>query len=213
MTAEIDEQAGPPPVRRDFLTLLTLATASVGGLAFAWPFLDSLNNAGNDDAAGTAVEVDLSHLAPGQQIVVQWRGNPVFVLRRTPEALQRLQEPALQARLRDPASAEHQQPDYARNWHRSAVPEFAVMVGVCTHLGCVPRFRPVPDGGSGGDGWPGGYLCPCHGSRFDLAGRVFGGAPALYNLPVPPYIIAGDRLRIGDGPPGSRFSWGGIVRI
>ena len=205
MTDETDDPA-PPPVRRDFLTLLTVATASVGAAAFAWPFLDSLNGAAGDDVADSAVDVDLSHLAPGQQIVVMWRGDPVFVLRRTPEALRSLREPALAARLRDPLSAQHQQPDYAENWHRSAVPEFGVMVGICTHLGCVPRFRPRPETGAG-------YLCPCHGSRFDLAGRVFAGSPALYNLPVPPYVIMGERLRIGEGPPGSQFSFGNIVRL
>ncbi len=204
MTDETD--ASPPPVRRDFLTLLTLATASLGGAAFAWPFLDSLNGAGGDDVADSAVEVDLSHLAPGQQIVVVWRGDPVFVLRRTPEALLRLQDPALQALLRDPLSVQRQQPDYAANWHRSAVPEFAVMVGICTHLGCVPRFRPRAGTGEG-------YVCPCHGSRFDLAGRVLAGSPALYNLPVPPYLVAGTKLRIGQGPPGSRFSFGEIVKV
>ncbi len=205
MTDETDDQAAQP-VRRDFLTLLTVATASVGAAAFVWPFLDSLNGAAGDDVADSGVDVDLSHLEPGQQIVVVWRGDPVFVLRRTPETLRSLQDPALAAQLRDPRSAEHQQPDYAENWHRSAVPEYGVMVGICTHLGCVPRFRPRPGSGEG-------YLCPCHGSRFDLAGRVLAGSPALYNLPVPPYVIVGQTLRIGEGPPGSRFSFGNIVRL
>ena len=209
MTDETEDGSAVPPVRRDFLTLLTVATASVGACAFAWPFLDSLGGAPGGDMADSAVDVDLSTLAPAQQIVAAWRGNPVFVVRRTPEALRRLQEPALQADLRDPLSIQHQQPDYAENWHRSAVPEFGVMVGVCTHLGCVPRYRPVPATASG----DGGYLCPCHGSRFDLAGRVFFGAPAAYNLPVPPYTIVGRTLRIGEGPPGSRFSFDGIVRL
>lgn len=201
--------AASEPVRRDFLTLLTVATAAVGACAFAWPFIDSLDGAGSGDPADAVVDIDLTHLAPGQQVEAVWRGHPVFVVHRTPEALQALQNADLQRRLRDPLSAEHQQPGYAVNWHRSIVPEFGVMVGVCTHLGCIPRFRPTADPAA-----PGGYACPCHGSRFDLAGRVFAGAPAPYNLPVPPYRLVEPRhLRIGVNPDGEHFDFETIRQI
>ena len=206
------------PVRRDFLTLLTLATASVGACAFAWPFLDSLGPANPGDPADAVVEVDLTKLAPGQQMVVVWRGHPVFVVHRTEQELHALQDAALLHDLRDPGSAELQQPDYAHNWHRSVVPEIGVLVGVCTHLGCVPRFRPGAPGAGGGGGSAiaeaGGYGCPCHGSRFDLAGRVFTGAPAPYNLPVPPHSLPHPALlRIGVDPDGSSFDFDSIRQI
>ncbi len=202
--------AGPPPVRRDFLTLLTVATAAAGAGALAWPFLDSLNSPATGEAADMTVDVDLTPLAPGQQIVATWRGYPVFIVRRTPEALRQLQEAALQTRLRDPLSAVPQQPDYAANWHRSIVPEYGVMVGICTHLGCVPRLRPPGEAA----GAAGGYACPCHGSRFDLAGRVFLGAPAQYNLPVPPYrLLSPTRLRIGDTLQDPGFEFDEIPQI
>ena len=203
----------PEPVRRDFLSLVTVATAGLGACAFSWPFLDSLGRRAAPDEAGAAVDVDLSPLAPGGQMVVVWRGMPVFVVRRTADALHRLQATQPQ-RLRDPDSTERQQPAYAANWHRSISPEFGVMVGICTHLGCVPRFRPVPEPAPGAAGWPGGYACPCHGSRFDLAGRVFVGAPAQYNLPVPPYRLTGaSGLRIGTDPDGPAFDFAGIRKI
>ena len=203
----------PEPVRRDFLSLVTVATAGLGACAFSWPFLDSLGRRGAPDEADAAVDVDLSTLAPGGQMVAVWRGMPVFVVRRTADALRRLQAEEPQ-HLRDPDSVERQQPAYATNWHRSIAPEFGVMVGICTHLGCVPKFRPTPDTAPGSGDWPGGYACPCHGSRFDLAGRVFVGAPAQYNLPVPPYRLTGpSRLRIGVDPDGPAFDFGGIRRI
>ncbi len=203
----------PEPVRRDFLSLVTVATAGLGACAFTWPFLDSLGRRSAPDDADTAVDVDLGLLASGQQAVTAWRGMPVFVVRRTPDALLRLQATASQ-HLRDPDSTERQQPAYAANWHRSIVPEVGVMVGICTHLGCVPKFRPAPEPASGGGDWPGGYACPCHGSRFDLAGRVFVGAPAQYNLPVPPYRLTGpSRLRIGVDPDGPAFDFNGIRKI
>ncbi len=206
-----DDEA-PAPVRRDFLSLVTVATAGLGACAFAWPFLDSLGRRTVQDVADTAVDVDLAPLAPGQQVVAVWRGMPVFVVRRTPDALRRLE--ATPPHLRDPSSTERQQPAYATNWHRSIVPEFGVMVGICTHLGCVPKFHPQPEPASGGGDWPGGYACPCHGSRFDLAGRVFVGAPAQYNLPVPPYrLTEPSRLRIGVDPDGSAFDFDSIRKI
>jgi ubiquinol-cytochrome c reductase iron-sulfur subunit len=165
-------------------------------------------------AAGAPVDVDLTKLQPGQQIVVLWRGKPIFILNRTPEALKELQAPALLARLRDPGSDINQQPAYARNWHRSIVPEYGIMVGICTHLGCLPGYYPRPDPANPAPNWPGGYLCPCHGSKYDLAGRVYSGVPAPDNLPVPPYhIINGKTVRLGENPPGVTFDLNSVVQI
>ncbi len=203
----------PEPVRRDFLSLVTVATAGLGACAFAWPFLDSLGRRTAPDDADTAVDVDLTPLAPGQQVVAVWRGMPVFVVRRTADTLRRLQSAATRRLLRDPDSVERQQPAYAANWHRSIVPEFGVLVGICTHLGCVPKFRPELEP-AGSDERPGGYACPCHGSRFDLAGRVFDGAPAQYNLPVPPCrLLEPSRLRIGVDPDGPAFDFDSIRKV
>ncbi|WP_428392967.1 ubiquinol-cytochrome c reductase iron-sulfur subunit [Lichenicoccus sp.] len=191
--------------RRDFLTLVTGAVATVGAGACVWPFLDSLSPASGDDLADATVDVDLSRIPPGQQSVVVWRGKPVFVLHRTTQALRSLQDTSLTGRrLRDPNSRERQQPEYAVNWHRSIAPQFGVMVGICTHLGCIPGYVPKP----------GGYVCPCHGSKFDLAGRVFTGSPAFYNLPVPPYRLLGpNSLRIGSSPVGLDFDFATIRQL
>ncbi|GBQ71864.1 ubiquinol-cytochrome c reductase iron-sulfur subunit [Ameyamaea chiangmaiensis NBRC 103196] len=208
----MDSQAAPLP-RRDFLTLATTATAAVGVGAFAWPFLDSLRPAGTD-VGRLPIDVDVSAMKPGQQIAIVWRGNPVFITRRTPAALAALKQPALAPRLRDAASSAHQQPPYAANWHRSLSPEYGVVVGVCTHLGCVPGYMPDASASIPIENWPGGYACPCHGSKFDLAGRVFKGAPAPYNLPVPPHhMMAPGTLRVGENPPGETFDFGDIVQI
>jgi ubiquinol-cytochrome c reductase iron-sulfur subunit len=200
--------------RRDFLTLLALAGAAVGVGAIAWPFIDSMEPAADTLAAGEPLDVDVSKIAPGQQIVVVWRGKPILVVRRTPEALKTLQSPALLRILSDPDSKVAQQPAYAENWHRSINPEFAVLVGICTHLGCVPNFYPNASATDPQPNWPGGYLCPCHGSKYDLAGRVYSGVPAPYNLPVPPYNMANAKtVRIGDNPAGSDFDLNTIVQI
>jgi len=200
--------------RRDFLTLVALAGAAVGTGAFAWPFIDSMQPAADTLAAGEPIDVDISKVEPGQQIVVVWRGKPILVVRRTPDALKTLQEPSLVANLSDPDSKVPQQPDYAENWHRSVVPEYAVMVGICTHLGCIPTFFPNPSSTDPVPNWPGGYLCPCHGSKYDLAGRVYSGVPAPYNLPVPPYVsVNAKTLRIGENPAGSDFDLNSIVQI
>jgi ubiquinol-cytochrome c reductase iron-sulfur subunit len=211
--AEIPADGRPAGPRRDFLTLLTGSAVLVGAGAFAWPFLDSLRPQGSGDAQ-PPVDVDLSRIAPGQQIVVVWRGKPVFVVRRTADALRRMQDPALAKRLRDPNSTVVQQPAYATNWHRSINPEYGVMVGICTHLGCVPGYTPQPDPSAANGGWPGGYACPCHGSRFDLAGRVFIGAPAPVNLPVPPHALPEPtRLRIGENADSGGFGLDDIQQI
>jgi ubiquinol-cytochrome c reductase iron-sulfur subunit len=200
--------------RRDFLTLLTGAAAVVGVGGFVWPFLDSLSPTGGSGSADATVDVDLSKIAPGQQIVVVWRGKPVFVVHRTPEALLKLQDTNLTNRLRDWTSKELQQPDYVVNWHRSIAPEYGVMVGICTHLGCVPGYAPNPSPTEPVADWPGGYACPCHGSKFDLAGRVFTGSPAFYNLPVPPYSMpTKTSLRIGTSPDDLDFDFDSIRQL
>jgi ubiquinol-cytochrome c reductase iron-sulfur subunit len=203
-----------PVTRRDFLTLVTLTGAAVGTCAMAWPFIDSMLPSADTLAAGEPVDVDISKIAAGQQIVIMWRGAPILVVRRTKEALATLQDPKLLERLRDPHSGVRQQPEYAENWHRSVVPEFAVLVGICTHLGCVPNFFPIPSDSVPVTNWPGGYFCPCHGSRYDLAGRVHLGVPAPYNLPVPPYsVVNAKTLRIGENPPGVSFALNDVVQI
>jgi ubiquinol-cytochrome c reductase iron-sulfur subunit len=202
------------PPRRDFLKLVTLTSAAVGIGAIAWALIDSMNPAADTLAAGAPLDVDLSKLAPGQQIVVLWRGKPIFVLNRTPEALKELQSPNVLSRLSDPDSRANQQPAYAQNWHRSAEPTYGVMVGICTHLGCLPGYYPKPDPSNPAPNWPGGYLCPCHGSKYDLAGRVYSGVPAPYNLPVPPYqILNGKTLRIGENPADVTFDLSSVVQI
>jgi len=206
------EPVGVP--RRDFLTLLALAGAAVGAGAIAWPFIDSMEPAADTLAAGEPVDIDVSKIAAGQQVVVVWRGKPILIVRRTPEALKTLQDPKLLGILADPDSKVLQQPDYAVNWHRSVNPEYAVMVGICTHLGCIPVFYPNPSATEPQPNWPGGYLCPCHGSKYDLAGRVYSGVPAPYNLPVPPYDMVNDKtVRIGQNPTGSDFDLNSIVQI
>jgi ubiquinol-cytochrome c reductase iron-sulfur subunit len=206
--------AGAQPRRRDFLTLVTGAGAAIGGAAIAWSLIDSMNPAADVLAAGAPMDIDLTHIAAGQQIVVRWRGSPILIVNRTPEAAKTLQTPALIARLSDPNSTVHQQPAYAQNWHRSVKPEFAVMVGICTHLGCLPSYMPQPSPSSPTPNWPGGYFCPCHGSKYDLAGRVYTGVPAPYNLPVPPYRFVNDKtVRIGENPPGVEFELASVVQM
>ena len=173
---------------------LTQATAAVGGLAIAGasaPFIVSLAPSERARAQGAPVETDVSRLGPTELATLEWRGKPVWILRRTPDMLQRLQMD--RGQLSDPASdVSSQQPKYARNPTRSRRPELFVTVALCTHLGCVPTYRPEP--GSLQPAWPGGFYCPCHGSKFDLAGRVFRGSPAPTNLVVPKYSFAADNL-------------------
>ncbi|MCG4255805.1 ubiquinol-cytochrome c reductase iron-sulfur subunit [Acetobacter senegalensis] len=201
--------------RRDFLGMVTTAGAVTGAAACTIPFLESL--APQDSAsAHLPVDVDLSKLAPGQQTTVVWQGKPVFILHRTPEDIAKLQDAALTDRLRDGDSHDLQQPAYAKNWHRSLTPEYGVYVGICTHLGCVPSYAPAPGGAPAeAKAAPaGGYACPCHGSKFDLAGRVFKGAPAPYNLPVPPYFMPNPTtIRLGENPKGQDFDFSTIVQI
>lgn len=206
--------SGPEPARRDFLQLIAIAGAAIGTGAIAWPLIDSMNPSADVIAAGAPIDIDISKIALGQQIVVLWRGAPMLIVNRTPEALKTLQEPAVISLLSDPESGVNQQPPYAENWHRSVKPEYAVMVGICTHLGCLPGYMPTPDPSSPAPNWPGGYFCPCHGSKYDLAGRVYKGVPAPYNLPVPPYNFINDKtLRIGENPKGAAFELSSVVQM
>ena len=200
--------------RRDFLILVAGAVGAVAVAASTYALVDSLNPAADILAAGGPVDIDLSKVAPGQQVIVQWRGKPVFIVDCTPALLKELQDTNLVGRLSDPNSEVNQQPPYARNWHRSINPQYAVMVGICTHIGCIPGFFPKPDPSNPAPGWIGGYFCPCHGSKYDLSGRVFAGVPAPYNLPVPPYHFRDKKtVRIGEDPAGQTWDFSSIVQI
>lgn len=202
------------PTRRDFLFLTTAAVGGVGVAATLWPLIDQMNPDASAVAAGEPIDIDISQIQPGQQIVAVWRSKPVFIVNRTKAALDELQKPQLIARLSDPDSQEWQQPPYAANWHRSIKPEYLVIVGICTHLGCIPKFMPTPSATDPVPDWPGGYFCPCHGSRYDLSGRVYKGVPAPYNLPAPPYHFPNDKtVRIGENPPDSNFDFGSVLQV
>ncbi|GGI70654.1 ubiquinol-cytochrome c reductase iron-sulfur subunit [Shewanella hanedai] len=176
--------------RRRFLTAATAVVGGVGAVAVAVPFIKSWNPSAKAKAAGAPVEVNISKVEPGQLIRVEWRGKPVWVVRRTEEILENLA--TLDDQLRDPASVEEQQPVYAQNAGRSINPEFFIAVGLCTHLGCSPTYLPDTFGEQV-EGVPSGFFCPCHGSKFDMAGRVFQGVPAPLNLVVPPHQYIDDR--------------------
>lgn len=185
--------------------LLLAATAAAGGAALAAasiPFIASMSPSERARAAGAPVEVDLLRLAPGAQTTVEWRGQPVWILRRTDAMMNALRDPHHLAKLADPESkVRTQQPSYAQNALRSVKPEYLVAVGICTHLGCVPTFRPDAGAGDLKPDWEGGYFCPCHGSKFDFSGRVFRNVPAPTNLVIPPYRFLGDsRIVIGANP-------------
>jgi ubiquinol-cytochrome c reductase iron-sulfur subunit len=217
MTESTSVEAAPESdktTRRDFLYVATAAFGTIGAVASTLPFISQMNPDASTLAAGGPVELDLGKVAPGQQVVVRWRSRPVFVTHRTPEAAQKLKDPKLLALLADPQSSEQQQPPYVENWHRSTKPEFGIVVGICTHLGCVPLFEPQPNATTPTSNWPGGYFCPCHGSKYDLAGRVYRGVPAPYNLPVPPHHFVSDTIvRIGENPPNSKFEFSSIKQV
>jgi ubiquinol-cytochrome c reductase iron-sulfur subunit len=173
------------------LTAATTLTGAVGVAFAAVPFLASWKPSARAKALGAPVEIDISKLEPGAMLKIEWRGKPVWVVRRTPEMIGRL--PSVEDFLADPKSERSRQPDYAKNDSRAVNPEYFVVLGVCTHLGCAPMGRFEPGDAelttsSPGD-WPGGFYCPCHGSKFDLSGRVFRGVPAPTNLEVPPYTF------------------------
>ena len=183
--------------RRRNLVVATSVVGGAAGVGAAVPFVASMLPSERAKAAGAPVEVDVSRLAPGELSVIEWRGKPVWVIRRTNEMLASLK--TVTNRLADPGSRASEQPEYAKNEHRSAKPEIMVMEGVCTHLGCSPQLKPAEAKGEMGADWTGGFYCPCHGSKFDLAGRVFRGAPAPTNLAIPPYTFLSDsRLLIGE---------------
>ncbi|MDH3354878.1 MAG: ubiquinol-cytochrome c reductase iron-sulfur subunit [Chromatiales bacterium] len=179
--------------RRRFLTATTVAVGAVGAGYVVTPFVLSMNPSARAQAAGAPVEADISKLEPGQMLTVGWRGKPVWIVRRTEENVTDLS--SLDGLLTDPSSEMPQQPEYAKNVTRSIKEEYSVLVGICTHLGCSPTYRPdIGAADLGGDDWKGGFFCPCHGSKFDLAGRVYSGVPAPKNLEVPPYMFLTDSL-------------------
>ena len=176
--------------RRKFLTRATIATGAVGVVFAAIPFIESWKPSERARALGAPVMVDLSKLEPGQMTLPVWRRQPIFVVRRTPDMVKRIS--GHDGELKDPGSRDSEQPAYASNEVRSRTPEFLVLIAICTHLGCLPKQR--FDAGALSASWPGGFWCPCHGSRFDLAGRVFEGSPASVNLRVPPYSFPKETL-------------------
>jgi ubiquinol-cytochrome c reductase iron-sulfur subunit len=187
--------------RRFLLTATTVATGVAAGAA-AVPFVASMLPSERAKAAGAPVEVDLSDLMPGQKKTVEWRGKPVWIVRRTPDMLKAVA--ADDERVADPTSNRSQQPGYAKNEYRSLKPEYLVLVGICTHLGCSPVERLQPQPEPFDPAWNGGFYCPCHGSLFDLAGRVYKNKPAPDNLTVPPYKFVGDtKLVIGEDTQGA----------
>lgn len=178
--------------RRHFLGVATAVTGGAGAVFAAIPFLASWQPSARAQALGAPVEVDVGKLDEGGLLKVEWRGKPVWILRRTQEMLDAAR--SVEGELRDPDSEQPQQPDYARNEFRSINPEYLIVVGSCTHLGCSPieRFDLAP--ADLGPDWKGGFYCPCHGSKFDLAGRVYSGVPAPLNLPVPPHRFLSDNV-------------------
>ncbi len=182
-----------------------IGTGVVGGIAAtaaAVPFAGSMLPSERAKAAGAPVEIDISQIAPGEMKVVEWRGKPVWVVNRTKEMLDGITK--TDPKVSDPKSEVPQQPEYAKNEFRSIKPEISVLVGVCTHLGCSPQFKSVEAKGDMGQDWEGGFFCPCHGSKFDFAGRVLAGSPAPTNLVVPPYKFVGDaKIIIGDDSKGA----------
>ena len=184
---------------------LIVATSAVGGaagLGAAVPFAWSWWPSERAKAAGAPVEADISRLAPGELAVVEWRGKPVWILRRSKEMLEAIKK--VDDKVTDPNSKDSTQPEYAKNQNRSIKPEYLVLVGICSHLGCSPQAKPAEAKAEMGADWQGGFLCPCHGSKFDLAGRVYKGAPAPINLEVPPHAYLSDStLLIGEDKKGA----------
>lgn len=184
--------------RRKFLIGITSAVSGVGATALVTPFLLSMSPSARALAAGAPVEVNLSKIAERQLLTTVWRGKPVWIVHRTDSMLEALA--GNDSSLRDPASTvTEQQPSYAQNPYRSREPKYAVLIGICTHLGCSPSYRPELAPADLGTDWKGGWYCPCHGSRFDLAGRVYKNVPAATNLVVPPYYFINEiTLLIGE---------------
>ena len=180
--------------RRKFLTVATAATGAAGAAFALVPFISSWKPSERARALGAPLEIDVSKLEPGQMITQSWRKQPIYVVRRTPESVAKLG--SIDPNLKDPNSETSEQPEYARNTMRSLKPDILVLYAACTHLGCLPKqYFTVADPAMGAD-WPGGFFCPCHGSRFDLAGRVFNGSPASANLRVPPHKFETDAMLV-----------------
>jgi len=189
--------------RRRFLTGTTVVVGGVGAALGAVPFVASFQPSARAKAIGAPVEVDIGKLEPGQRITAKWRGQPVWIVRRTTSMLDDLKNFNADL-LRDPGSEDSQQPEYAMNAWRSAKEEYLILVGLCTHLGCSPSFVPEPGVEAMGADWVGGFFCPCHGSKFDLAGRVYTGVPAPTNMIVPPYRYDSDtKVVIGEDAGGA----------
>ncbi len=183
--------------RRQVLAGATGVVGAVGAAFVAVPFLGSWQPSEKAKAAGAPVDADISGLQPGQMMTLSWRGKPVWIVRRTPEMLERLT--TLDELLRDPDSVASIQPDYCQNPSRALKPEYLVVVGICTHLGCAPLYRPAVNSTDMAEDWRGGFFCPCHGSSFDLAGRVFRSVPAPTNLEIPPYMYLSEtHIRVGE---------------
>lgn len=200
-----DPDAPPDAKRRKVLAAATGIVGGAGIAAASIPFVVSMTPSERARAAGAPVEANVARLRPGEQMTVEWRGRPVWILRRTEAMLKTLESPAHRSMLVDPDSkVTSQQPTYTRGAFRSVKPENLVVVAICTHLGCVPSFRPDVAPADLGPEWPGGYFCPCHGSKFDFAGRVFRNVPAPTNLVVPPYqYLSSTTIKIGEDPGGS----------
>ena len=188
--------------RRRNLVFVSCAAGGVAGVAGAVPFAASWLPSERARAGGAPVVADVSTLEPGQMMTVEWRSKPVWIVRRTKEMIESLAK--VDAKVSDPKSDVPMQPEYAKNEYRSIKPEYLVLVGICTHLGCSPQEKGSADKAEMGADWPGGFLCPCHGSKFDLAGRVYKGAPAPVNLEVPKYTFLSEtRILIGDDTKGA----------
>jgi ubiquinol-cytochrome c reductase iron-sulfur subunit len=196
--AALAENAQEHDAERRKMVLLTSAVAGVAAVTTAVPFVATFAPSERARASGASVEADISDLLPGGLKTVEWRSKPVWVMRRTPEMLATLS--GLDKKLVDPASKENQQPEYARNAYRAIKPEYLVAVGICTHLGCSPNAVPAGSNNPAvGSDWKGGFFCPCHGSFFDLAGRVYKNVPAPLNLEIPPHkYLADGKLLIGE---------------
>jgi ubiquinol-cytochrome c reductase iron-sulfur subunit len=196
MTMSVD---GIDVNRRRFLTTTASVVGGAGAVATTIPFISTLSPSAKTRAIGAPVEVELGDIQPGQLKITQWQGKPIWLLRRRQSDLDGIE--ALDSKVRDPNSDREQQPEYAKNEYRSVKPEYLIVIGLCTHLGCSPTFIRQEDGGSHnmGSDWRGGFFCPCHGSRFDMAGRVYNGYPAPTNLVVPPHMYLNEtKVLIGD---------------
>ncbi len=196
------QDGGIDKKRRHFLTAAATVVGGAGVLATAIPFVSTLSPSAKTKAVGGPIEVDISGLKLGERMVEKWRGKPVWILRRSEESLADLS--GMTDILRDPESEIEQQPEYAKNEYRSVNPEYLVVIGLCTHLGCSPNYLARNEANDFGADWKGGFFCPCHGSKFDLAGRVYKGVPAPANLVVPKYqFISKSKILIGDDSVGN----------